>query len=125
MSANVSTVALKMTGQTTTTNSGDLDSISGSVGVFVVDITAFTGTTPTAVFLVEGKDPASGKYYTILQSAALVGVGTTILRVFPGGTPAANLIANDVVPRTFRVTCTIGGTTPALTATVGVILNGF
>ena len=125
MSANISTVALKMTGQTTTTNSGDLDSISGSVGVFVVDITAFTGTTPTAVFTVEGKDPASGKYYTILQSAPLVGVGTTILRVFLGGTPAANLIANDVVPRTFRVTCTIGGTTPALTATVGVILNGF
>ena len=125
MSADTSTLALKLVAQTVTVNSGDLDRISGSAAVFVVDITAFTGTLPTALFLIEGKDPVSGKYYTILQSASLIAAGTTILRVFPGATAVANLAANDVVPKTFRVTCTIGGTTPVLTATVGVILNGF
>lgn len=125
MSANTFYTALKLTAQATTTNSGDLDNTAGSAAAFVIDITAITGTTPTATFLVEGKDPVSGKYYTIIQSAALNATGTTVLRVFPGATAAANLSVNDMLPKTFRVTCTIAGTTPAVTATVGVLLNGF
>jgi len=125
MSANIFYTALKMTAQATTVNSGDLDNTAGSAAAFVIDITAITGTTPTATVLVEGKDPVSGKYYTILSSAALNATGTTVLRVYPGATAAANLTANDFIPKIFRVTCTIAGTTPAVTATVGVLLNGF
>jgi hypothetical protein len=125
MSANIFSTAMKLTAQATTVSSGDCDNTAGSAAVFVIDITAITGTTPAVTFTVEGKDPISGKYYTILASASLTATGTTVLRVFPGVTAAANLSANDILPRTFRVTATISGTTPAVTATVGVLLNGF
>lgn len=49
------------------------------------------------------KDELSGAYYTILASAAIEATGTTVLRVFPGATNASNLVANDVLPSTWRV----------------------
>lgn len=70
----------------------------------IVDYTARAAAT-TLTVTVEGKDPASGKYYTLLQSAALA-LATTVLKVFPGATPAANLAANDILPRTWRVIVT-------------------
>lgn len=85
----------------------------------VIDVTAITGTTPTLTVTLQGKDIASGKYYTILASAAISAVGTTVLQVFPGATAAANAAANAQLPRTWRVISVIGGTTPAVTATVG------
>lgn len=84
----------------------------------VIDITAITGTTPTLTVTIEGKDPTSGKFYTILASAALNATGTTVLKVYPGLTAAANTVANDVIPRDFRVKAVVGGTTPAVTATI-------
>jgi hypothetical protein len=84
----------------------------------VIDITALTGTGPTLTVTIQGKDPTSGKFYTILASAALAAVATTVLRVYPGLTAAANLTANDVLPREWRVVATIAGTTPAVTATI-------
>jgi len=45
--------------------------------------------------------------------------GTTVLTVYPGLTAAANVTVNDVLPRTWRVITAIGGSTPAVTATVG------
>lgn len=70
--------------------------------IVVVDVTAYTGSS-TMVITIEGKDNISGKYYTLLASAAISGTGTTILRVYPGLTAATNLVASDVVPRTFRI----------------------
>lgn len=91
----------------------------GSSLKLVVDITGLTGTTPTLTVVVQGKDTASGKYYNILSSTALAAVGTTVLTIGPGLPTTANLSANDVLPRTWRVVTTVGGTTPAVTATVG------
>jgi len=56
------------------------------------------------VATIQGKDPVSGSVYTILASAALTANSFTILRVYPNLTPAANLIANDILPRTWNVT---------------------
>lgn len=85
-----------------------------------VNITAGTGTTPTLQVIIEGKDAASGAYYTLLASAAIAATaGFTLLTVYPGLTAAANSIANQVLPRVWRVRTVIGGTTPAVTATVG------
>lgn len=88
----------------------------------VVDVTAITGTTPTLVVTIEGKDNASGKYYLLLASASLTATGTTVYTVYPGAPVSGNVSANDVLPKTFRVRATIGGTTPAVTATVGVTM---
>lgn len=84
----------------------------------VIDVTVISGTTPTLTVTIEGKDPVSGKYYTILASAALSAVATTVLKVYPALTAAANLVANDVLPRNWRVKTAIAGTTPAVTATI-------
>lgn len=88
----------------------------------VIDITAITGTTPTLTVTIQGKDPVSGKYFTILASAALNAAATTVLTVYPGLTAAANVTANDVLPRDWRVIYAIGGTTPAVTATIAASL---
>jgi hypothetical protein len=100
-----------------TTNSAD--QLGAGVGVkVVIDITAVGGT-PTLVVSIQGKDIASGKYYTILASAALATVSTTVLTIYPAMVAAANLVANDILPRTWRVSCLVGGGTPSVTATVG------
>ena len=115
--------ALVLTAASATTNGADLDNPGGAMSAHVtLDITAISGTTPTATFTVQGKDEVSEKYYTILASSALNATGTTVLKIGPGLTASANAAANDIIPRCFRVICTITGTTPSVTATVGVAL---
>ena len=100
-----------------TTNKQSADQVNyGARGIkVVVDITAFAGTSITVT--IEGKDPVSGKYFTLLASAALVATGTTILTVYPGLTAAANVTASDVLPRNWRVktTGTYNNTTYTIT----------
>lgn len=85
-----------------------------------VNITAGTGTSPTLQVIIEGKDAASGTYYTLLASAAIAATpGFTLLSLYPSLTAVANSVANQVLPRVWRVRTVIGGATPAVTATVG------
>jgi hypothetical protein len=84
----------------------------------IVDITALTGTSPTLTVTIQGKDEVSGKYYTLLASAALNATGTTVLTVYPGLTASANVMANDTLPKLWRVITAIAGTGPAVTATI-------
>lgn len=86
-----------------------------------IDITV-AGGTPTLTVFIEGKDGGSGKWYPILTSAALAAVATTVLRVGPGLTAAANLVANDQMPPVFRIRAVVGGTTPAVTARISAAL---
>lgn len=88
----------------------------------VIDVTAITGTTPSLIVTLQGKDAASGKYYNMFVSASLTAVGTTVLTLYPGLTAAANVTANDVLPKVWRVITTVAGTTPAVTATIGASL---
>ena len=88
----------------------------------VVDITALAGTAPTVTVTIEGKDQASGKYYTLLASAALSATGTVILTVYPGVTVTANVSASDVLPKTWRVRTAGGGTITNASFTVGATL---
>lgn len=68
----------------------------------IIDATAASDT-PSVVFTIQGYSPTGDDYYTILASAAITGTGTTVLRVYPGLTAAANTIANDVLPHLWRV----------------------
>jgi hypothetical protein len=78
----------------------------GSIGgVFIINVTAASAT-PSVVFTVKGVDPASGATWDILASAAITGAGTTILRIHPSLTAAANTIAKDVLPAAVAITCT-------------------
>ena len=71
----------------------------------IIDVTAVAAT-PSVVFAVEGKDGVSGEWYALLTSAAITSTGTTVLRVEPGATEAANTVAAAGVPRVWRVTAT-------------------
>lgn len=85
--------------------------LSGSATglVVIIDVTAATGT-PSVVFTIQGHDLVSGKRWTILASAGITGVGTTVLRVSPHLTAAANTIAKDIVPAVFTVSVVHTGT---------------
>ncbi len=74
----------------------------------VFDITAVPGV-QTVTLSIEGKDPVSGKYYTLLTGAAEVGVATRIYRLYPGLTAVANTTVSDILPRTWRVTVAHSG----------------
>lgn len=73
--------------------------------IFTVDMTAVTAT-GSIVFTLQGKDPVSGKWYTILASAAVTAVATTTYTVFPGAPATANVSANFQLPKTWRLIAT-------------------
>ncbi len=104
----------------TPTKQNKANTVKARGAVIVIDVTAIAAT-PSVVFTVQGFDSASGKYYTILASAAIVGTGTTILRVYPGLTAAANLVASDVMPRIWAIDA-VHGNANSITYSVGVNL---
>ncbi len=101
------------------TVNGPDQTCGGSALNLGINITTMTGTGPTLQVTVQGKDAASGQYYTILQSAVLAATGFTLLQIADGIVVAANLSANAKMPTTFRISYTVAGTTPAVTATLG------
>ena len=93
---------LASTARTATTVSPDQINYNGKSIIVVFDITAVP-TIETVTLTIQGKDALSGKYFTILAGAAQVAVTTVTMRVGLGLTAAANLDANGIIPRTFRV----------------------
>jgi len=95
----------------------------GARGIHVViDVTAVPGidtVTPT----IQGYDPASGKYYTILAGAAIVATGTVVMRVYPSQVAAANVAVADCLPSMWRVIMTHSAATN-FTYSVGASLLG-
>lgn len=76
----------------------------------VVDITTYGGA-GSLTLTIQGYDPVSGKWYTLLASAALAAAATTDLVVYPGCVAVANRLANTPLPRTVRVTVAVGDAT--------------
>lgn len=102
-----------------TTNSADQTNYNGRGVIVIADVTVAGGTIAVTVS-VQGKDAASGKYYTILTSASLVTTGTTALTVYPGAPVTGSVSSASPLPRVWRVQVVSGaGVTPAVTMTVG------
>ena len=79
----------------------------GFAGCHVIaDLTAGAG---SVVVHIEALDPATGNYYPLLTSASLSGSGTTVLRVHPFLTAAANTVAQDGLPEKTRVRAVVSG----------------
>lgn len=72
-----------------------------------IDVTAATST-PSTVFTVSSVDPLSGAKTALLASAAIVGVGTTVLFIYPGSAAAANAVADKPLSGTIEVTAVHG-----------------
>lgn len=81
-------------------------------GLFFIEVSA-ASLTPSVVFTIAGVAPTDkSTAYTILESAAITGVGLTVLRVSPHLTAAANTIAKDILPASIKVTATHADTDP-------------
>lgn len=102
-----------------TVDSADQSNLYGRCANVVVDLT--TTTTATVTTTVQGKDAASGKYYTLLAGAAKTANGTTLMNVCPGGAGTANVSAQIALPKVWRVEVVIADNsgTAAVTGTVG------
>lgn len=115
---NHGVTGLASAARTASVNTADLVNYNARGAKVVIDATA-SAATPSVVFTIKGKDPLSGKYFTILASAAITGTGTTVLTVYPGVTAAANVSVSDVLPRVWRVEA-VAGDADSLTYSVGV-----
>lgn len=113
-------IVLASAARTATVNSADQANTHGRGVHVIIDATAVTAT-PSVVAKVQGKDPVSGKYYDLLESAAITGTGTTVLKVYPGLLASANLVANDMLPRTWRVRLEHGDG-DSITYSVGAVI---
>lgn len=106
--------------RTATLVGDDNKKVAGNHGCKVVlDATVVPGV-DTVQLVIEGKDPLSGKYWTILAQVATAALGTYVLTVFPGILVAANVSASDVLPDVYRVRVVHSAGT-AFTYTVAVI----
>lgn len=110
-----------------TTNTNASDQTNSRYKGVVVFITpgAFGSGASAVVVTIEGKDPVSGNYYTILASASLSANTFTTLTVFPGAVAVNNSIANAVLPKTWRVKATAsnwgtGGSTLGVSCSLSV-----
>jgi len=122
---NADTPVLALTAQAAATvTSADLTNCTGRGLVLTMDLTTMTTATVTAT--VQGKDPYSGKYYTLLAAAAKTATGTTILTIYPATTASANVDANLPLPRTWRISVLVADNagTAAVTGKFGAsVLN--
>lgn len=91
--------------RTASVNTSDQVNYNARSIVVTIDITAIAVAT-TLTVAIKYKDTLSGKYVTLLTSAALAVVGTTSLQVGAALPDTANLSANKAVPRVWRVEIT-------------------
>ena len=101
----------------TTQTGADITNYFGRALPVVLDMTAVG--TSSVTLTIEGKDAASGKYYTLLAGAAVTTNSTNRYRVGP--TLAANSVAQDYLPRMFRIVVTANNANNA-TYSVGYVL---
>lgn len=104
-------------GSTTTVVGPDLVNNHGHRGITVTLSTTAIGTGSVTV-VIEGKDRASGTYWTILSGAAVITNTVNRYWVFPGATVTANVSANDTLPEIYRVRL-VANNANAVTATLG------
>lgn len=122
---NSNSTPLVMTAQVQATiHSVDFVNCRTRGAIFIVDLTTMTAATVTVT--IEGKDAASGKYYTLLAGSAKTATGTTQMTVYPDVTASSNVAINSPLPATWRVTVVIANNsgTAAVTGTIGAsVLN--
>jgi hypothetical protein len=91
------------------THSADQASYNCPGVIVYVNPGVIAGDAGTITVTIQGKDPVAGTYSTILASATLVSSTAVVLRVYPGLTAAGNLVANAVLPATWRINAAASG----------------
>lgn len=99
-----------------TFNSADLTNLEWRGASFGVNLG--TVTSASVVVTIQGKDAASGQYYTLLAGAAITSAGFSLMQVAPGLASTSNS-ADALLPATYRISVTITGAGAAVTGTIG------
>lgn len=117
---NEEAIILASAARTTTQTSADLDNVGGHASLMVIlDVTnAGTGSVTVSI---DGKDPASGKYFNLLTGSAVIANSTTVYRVSPYIAAVANSIAQSNLPKKFRIVVTANNAN-SVTYSVGSII---
>lgn len=123
---NLDNISIFASAARTTTQTGSDQTNYNHRGVVVVlNITA--GSTPSLTLEIDGKDPVSNTYYSVLTaSAAAAATGTFIYQAYPG---ASTTVTNTgitqssgmALPRTWRVKVVVGNAN-SITYSVGAML---
>lgn len=120
-SVNANTAALlNVVSGTTTQYSTDQTNTNHRGLILVCNVSATSAGIVTVS--VQGKDLASGGYYTLFTGAAVSTAILTMYQVYPGSTPATS-VYNGPLPTTWRVMVTAVNAFP-VTYTVGAALIG-
>lgn len=113
---DTNTALINAVAATTTQTGADQINVNGR-GVIVTLNMATVGTGSVTI-TIQGKDIASGQYYTLLAGAAVTTNSVNVYTVYPGAPATANVSANSPLPRTWRVLVTANNAN-ATTYTVG------
>ncbi len=103
----------------TTVVSADIVNSQYSQAQILINVSAFTSGTYTPT--IQGKDPVSGNYYTLLTGIAISGTGETVLHI-GAPVPLANAATGAFLPQTWRISLA-GASTPSMTFSVGAFLR--
>lgn len=106
--------------RTTTQTSADITTFNLGAITVILDMTV-VGTGSVTVSI-NGKDPASGKYYNLLTGAAVTTNSTNVYRIQPGIVAVANKDVNAYLPRVIQIVVTANNANPA-TYSVGYTLH--
>lgn len=103
-----------------TVNSADQSGFNMQAIVCVFRQSTVSGS-PSSTFAIQGKDAASGQYYTILTSASFTtSTAANPIAIGLGLPNVSNSSQGFPIPRTWRTSVTVGGSsTPTSTSTVG------
>lgn len=121
MAVNTNFTALNVVGATTTQTTQDFKNEWGCGAEIYLNVSS-AGTGSITV-TIQGKDPTSGAYYTVLAGTAVTSNSFTRYFIYPGATTTANTSVNDLMPYTWRVIVTANNANP-VTYSVGVTIFG-
>lgn len=85
----------------------------------ILDATVNAGSAGSVTVTINGKDPASGKYYLLLAGAAITSVSTNVYKVGIGLPATTNVSANCGIPLIIQIVVTANNANP-VTYSVGL-----
>lgn len=101
---NVAATLLASAGRTSIQTSADIPTYNFKALTVILDVTS-AGTGSITV-TINGKDPASGKYYLLLSGAAVVTAVTNPYHVGPGIAASANVSVSSFLPAIIQIVVT-------------------
>lgn len=104
---NTSNIIIASAVRSATFNGAQQINYNSSGGHFTLNVTAVPGVQTVTPSIEASYDGVN--YYTLLTGVAMVATGIQTLKIFPGSVVTANVSANDILPRFYRMTVTHSG----------------